>query len=164
MNYEKITSGDTFFINTGKIHAIGAGVLLAEIQQTSDITYRVYDFDRRDKAGNLRELHTELALDAIDFDQKDNFRVTYPRDKDTVNPMVACPYFKTDYLDLHKDFIRDTSGRDSFTIFMCVEGDARVSNEAGAASLIKGETLLLPANSDRIEVRTSGCKLLEVTL
>ncbi|NNK12125.1 MAG: class I mannose-6-phosphate isomerase, partial [Flavobacteriaceae bacterium] len=77
MNYEKVEAGDTFFINTGKIHAIGAGVLLAEIQQTSDVTYRVYDFDRRDKEGNLRELHTDLALDAIDFEKKDDFKVNY---------------------------------------------------------------------------------------
>lgn len=164
MNYEKVEPGDTFFINTGKIHAIGAGVMLAEIQQTSDITYRVYDFDRRDKDGNLRELHTELALDAIDFKKKDDFRVSYPRQKDTVNPMVDCPYFKTAFLDLNKDLIRDTESRDSFTILMCVEGEGQVLNDSGSTSFQKGETVLIPASSQRIEVRTSGCELLEVTL
>ncbi len=164
MNYEKVKPGDTYFINTGKIHAIGAGVVLAEIQQTSDITYRVYDFERRDKEGNLRELHTDLALDAIDFEQKDDFRVAYDRKKDEVNPMVNCPYFRTDFLTLKKDLLRDMRERDSFTILMCVEGEAEVANETGSASLKKGETLLLPACSEKIEIRTSGCELLEVTV
>ena len=91
LNYEKVSHGDMFFIPAGKIHAIGAGVLLAEIQQTSDITYRVYDFDRKDKHGNYRELHTELALDAIDFEQKDDFRKSYSSTENTVNPAVASP-------------------------------------------------------------------------
>jgi mannose-6-phosphate isomerase len=164
LNYEKVKPGDTYFINTGKIHAIGAGVLLAEIQQTSDITYRVFDFDRRDKEGNLRELHTEMALDAIDFEQKDDFRVLYEREKDRVNLMVDCPYFKTNFLDLQGDLLRDMSSRDSFTIYMCVEGKAEITNESGSASLQKGETILLPASSEQIGILTSGCKLLEVTL
>lgn len=79
LNYEKVKEGDTFFINTGKVHAIGAGILLAEIQQTSDITYRVYDFNRKDKEGNLRELHTELAIDAIDYSYKDDFKINTPK-------------------------------------------------------------------------------------
>lgn len=164
MNYEKVKPGDTYFINTGKIHAIGAGVLLAEIQQTSDITYRVYDFDRRDKEGNPRELHTELALDAIDFDQKDDFRVTYKREKGTVNTMVDCPYFKTGFLGLQSNLILDTRSRDSFTIYMCVEGEAEIRNDAGATPVRKGETVLVPASSERVEILTLGCKLLEVTV
>jgi len=164
MNYEKVQTGDTFFINTGKIHAIGAGVLLAEIQQTSDITYRVFDFDRRDKEGNLRELHTDLALDAIDFEHKDDFKVTYDRTADKVNQMVSCPYFNTNFLDLQNDLRQDTRNRDSFTIYMCVEGKAEINNEAGSASIRKGETILLPASSDSIDIYTQGCKLLEVTL
>ncbi|KKN28501.1 hypothetical protein LCGC14_0853690, partial [marine sediment metagenome] len=98
LNYEKVDSGDTFFINTGKVHAIGAGVLLAEIQQTSDVTYRIFDFNRKDKDGNLRELHTEQALDAIDYKKKDDFKVDYTSRMNVVNTMVDCPYFKTDYL------------------------------------------------------------------
>ncbi|NNJ89762.1 MAG: class I mannose-6-phosphate isomerase [Eudoraea sp.] len=164
MNYEKVESGDTFFINTGKIHAIGAGVLLAEIQQTSDVTYRVFDFNRRDKEGNLRELHTDLALEAIDFDQKDDFKVSYKKKKDTVNPMVACPYFNTNFLHLESDLIMDTTQRDSFTIFMCVEGEARIGNEHGDTSVQKGETVLLPASSNSIVLKTGSCKLLEITL
>ncbi|WP_149277595.1 type I phosphomannose isomerase catalytic subunit [Pareuzebyella sediminis] len=164
LNYEKVTAGDTFFINTGKIHAIGAGILLAEIQQTSDITYRVYDFDRRDKNGNLRELHTELAIDAIDYTKKDDFKVVYPKTKDTVNTMVDCPYFRTNYLELTTQNSWNISDRDSFTIYMCVAGSAKVSNDFGTVALDKGETVLIPANTKTLSIDTSWVKLLEVTV
>ena len=164
MNYETVKEGDTFFINTGKIHAIGAGVLLAEIQQTSDVTYRVFDFNRKDKDGNLRELHTEMALDAIDYEMKDDFKVGYPKVKDTVNTMVDCPYFKTNFLELTNDLDQNVSDRDSFTIYMCVGGKASISNEHGTAEIQKGETVLMPAASKKIGIQTSGAKLLEVTI
>ncbi|TLF43145.1 type I phosphomannose isomerase catalytic subunit [Maribacter aurantiacus] len=164
LNYEKVREGDTFFINTGKIHAIGAGVLLAEIQQTSDVTYRVFDFNRKDKEGNLRELHTELAFDAIDYEKKDDFKVSYPKERNAVNAMVDCPYFKTNFLDLDKDIVFDIKHRDTFTIFMCVAGTATIGNAFGKVTIQKGETTLLPANSDQIEIRTKGTKLLEVTI
>jgi len=164
LNYETVQEGDTFFINTGKIHAIGAGVLLAEIQQTSDITYRVFDFNRRDKEGNLRELHTELALDAIDYRKKDDFKVEYDRDTDKVNTMVDCPYFKTNFLQLTKNRTMDTKNRGSFTIYMCVGGSVIVANEYGEAQINKGETVLVPALSQNITLRTEDAKLLEVTI
>lgn len=164
MNYEEVAEGDTFFINTGKIHAIGAGVLLAEIQQTSDITYRVFDFNRRDKNGNLRELHTDLALDAIDYTKKDDFKVDYALQNDEVNQMVDCPYFKTNFLHLTENLRQDVSQRDSFTIYMCVGGEAEIGNESGSISLQKGETVLVAASSQSIEILTQGAKLLEVTI
>lgn len=164
LNYEKVKEGDTFFINTGKIHAIGAGVLLAEIQQTSDVTYRVFDFNRRDKNGNLRELHTEMALDAIDYRKKDDFKVAYSKRTDAVNEMVDCPYFKTNFINLTKDLKQDISTRDSFTIYMCVGGSAEVENEFGSVSLQKGETTLVSANSNYISLKSSEAKLLEVTI
>ena len=164
LNYESVKEGDTFFINTGKIHAIGAGVLLAEIQQTSDVTYRVFDFNRKDKQGNLRELHTDLALDAIDYEKKDDFKVAYDGTKDTANVMVDCPYFKTNFLNLQHNFTQNTTNRDSFTIFMCVDGEGVVETEAGAASIKKGETVLIPASSNSIAITTSGAKFLEVTI
>ena len=144
LNYEEVGEGDTFFINTGKIHAIGAGVLLAEIQQTSDITYRVYDFDRKDKDGNLRELHTCLAVDAIDYAKKDDFKVVYDKKKDTVNEMVDCPYFKTNFLNLGKPFHLDISKRDSFTIYMCVDGEAVISNDWGSTPIKKERLFYWP--------------------
>lgn len=164
LNYESVKEGDTFFINTGKIHAIGAGVLLAEIQQTSDVTYRVFDFNRKDKNGNLRELHTELALDAIDYSKKDDFKVDYPSVENTVNQMVDCPYFKTSFIELSQDLEQHVSQRDSFTIYMCVGGSAEIKNDFGAASIQKGETVLVTANSNSIILKTSGVKLLEVTI
>lgn len=164
MNYEEVSEGDTFFINTGKIHAIGAGVLLAEIQQTSDVTYRVFDFNRKDKNGNLRELHTELALDAMDYSRKDDFKVDYPDTMDSINTMVDCPYFKTNFLELSTDMHQDISSRDSFTIYMCVGGEAEIGNDWGSARIKKGETILVAASSSRVEINTQGVKLLEVTI
>lgn len=164
LNYETVKEGDTFFINTGKMHAIGAGVLLAEIQQTSDITYRVFDFNRRDKNGNLRELHTELALDAIDYKKKDDFKVAYSKERDKVNTMVDCPYFKTNFLHLTKNQSVSTTDRTSFTIYMCVGGSVEVVNEYGGAQIVQGETVLVPAMSKNIELRTEGAKLLEVMI
>lgn len=164
LNYEKVSRGDTFFINTGKVHAIGAGVLLAEIQQTSDITYRIFDFNRKDKNGNLRELHTDQALDAIDYKRKNDFKVDYGSDANTVNSMVDCPYFKTDYLHLTENWHQDVSERDSFTILMCVSGSARISNENGTAEIKKGETVLVPAVSKKLSVETDNAELLAVTI
>ncbi|MCR9229323.1 MAG: class I mannose-6-phosphate isomerase [Flavobacteriaceae bacterium] len=164
MNYEEVGEGDTFFINTGKIHAIGAGVLLAEIQQTSDITYRVFDFNRRDKEGNLRELHTSLAVDAIDYEKKDDFKVDYPKNRDEVNSMVDCPYFKTNFMELEKSMKQDLTHRDSFTIYMCVGGAATIKNNWGSAPIKKGETVLVSASSSYVDIDTQGAKLLEVTI
>ncbi len=164
LNYEKVKEGDTFFINTGKIHAIGAGVLLAEIQQTSDVTYRVFDFNRKDKDGNLRELHTELALDAIDYKRKDDFKVSYSNEKNNVNEMVDCPYFKTNFLHLTTQLDLDVKDRDSFTIYMCVGGHADIKTDEGTASVKKGETILIPAMASKIEITTANAKLLEVTI
>ena len=164
LNYESVKEGDTFFINTGKIHAIGAGVLLAEIQQTSDVTYRVFDFNRKDKNGNLRELHTEMALDAMDYKKKDDFKVSYSGDVNKVNTMVDCPYFKTNFIDLSEDLNQNVTDRDSFTIYMCVGGSVEIENDFGTASIQKGETILVAAASSQINLKTSGVKLLEVTI
>ncbi|WP_422861041.1 type I phosphomannose isomerase catalytic subunit [Flagellimonas sp. S174] len=164
MNYENVKEGDTFFINTGKIHAIGAGVMLAEIQQTSDVTYRVFDFNRKDKNGNLRELHTEQALDAMDYEKKDDFKVMYSNQKNTPNCMVDSPYFKTNYLNIDRTMEVDLSSRDSFTIYMCVGGEVNVANAAGSATLYKGETILVPACSNSINLKTDKATLLEVSI
>ncbi|WP_144805597.1 type I phosphomannose isomerase catalytic subunit [Maribacter sp. MAR_2009_72] len=164
LNYEQVKEGDTFFINTGKIHAIGAGVMLAEIQQTSDVTYRVFDFNRKDKEGNLRELHTELALDAVDYEKKDDFKVSYSKELNKMQSMVDCPYFKTNFIELAQDVVLNTKERDSFTIFMCVGGKAVVKTAEGEVQIVKGETVLLPAMTDKIELLSSGAKLLEVTI
>lgn len=152
LNYEKVSHGDMFFIPAGKIHAIGAGVLLAEIQQTSDITYRVYDFDRKDKHGNYRELHTELALDAIDFERKDDFRKSYSSTENTVNPAVASPYFTTDYLKITQETPL-TLSRDSFHIYIGVAGKGSLQYGDMELPLEKGQTLLVPASCKEIRLK-----------
>ncbi len=164
MNYEKVTEGDTFFINTGKVHAIGGGIIIAEIQQTSDITYRVYDFNRKDKNGNLRELHTEQALDAIDYEKKDDFKVSYSKSENTTNKMVNCPYFITNYLKLSSDFEKEIGSDDSFHIYMCVKGSGTVSDGKTELFVNQGETVLFPAVCDKLYVKTSAMELLEVKL
>ena len=103
LNFEDVNEGDTYFINAGTIHAIGAGVLIAEIQQTSDLTYRVYDYNRKDAYGNLRELHTELSIDAINYRKQDDFKVKYSKEPNVSNPMVNSTYFKTNFIPLNKN-------------------------------------------------------------
>jgi len=164
LNYEQVKEGDTFFINTGKIHAIGSGVMLAEIQQTSDVTYRVFDFNRKDKEGNLRELHTELALDAVDYKKKDDFKVSYSQDLNKVSEMVDCPYFKTNFIQLTENLELDITKRDSFTIFMCVGGEVVIKTSEGEVLIKNGETALLPAITKKISLQSKGAKLLEVTI
>src|SRR5690606_8069974 len=100
LHFEKVQKGDAFLVNTGKVHAIGGGVLLAEIQQTSDITYRIYDWDRKDEQGNERELHTDLALDAIDFELKDDFRLSYERQTNHASKVVSNQYFSVNFLSV----------------------------------------------------------------
>jgi len=164
LNFQKVKEGDTFFINAGTIHAIGAGVLLAEIQQASDVTYRIFDFDRKNIEGKTRELHTELALDAMEYRRKVDFNVNYSKKNNQLNPMVRCPYFKTDYLELTADMVRRSESKESFTILICVQGYASVYNEAGSAEIQYGETVLIPAGSTVLGIRTMGAKFLEVTL
>jgi mannose-6-phosphate isomerase len=161
LNYEKVTSGDTYFIEVGRIHAIGAGVLLAEIQQTSDVTYRIYDWDRKDAQGNERELHNDLALDAIDFDMENDFKVQYSKSKNQSNEMVNCPYFKTNYLHLI-EAIQKENNHNSFIIYICVEGCANIITENYTETIKKGETVLIPAAIDSFEITAENAKLLEV--
>lgn len=161
LNYEEVTTGDTFFINTGKIHAIGAGILLAEIQQTSDVTYRVYDFNRKDKDGNTRELHTELALDAIDYSAKNDFKVNYTKEKNVPNNMVACPYFTTNYMNVIGE-LEHKLDRDSFTIYMCVDGEVEISMGDFKETVKKGETVLIPAAVNEVNLKSGNARILEV--
>lgn len=164
LHYEPVSEGDAYFINAGKIHAIGGGILLAEIQQTSDVTYRVYDFDRRDAQGKLRELHTEQALEAMDFKQRDDFCLTYDRTATGGQVLADTPYFTTHFLHLTADTQKDLSDRDSFTVLVCVDGTTEVVLKDGRAQVRRGETILIPACAEALTLRTKGCKLLEVHL
>ncbi|MGB7841571.1 MAG: type I phosphomannose isomerase catalytic subunit [Salinimicrobium sp.] len=163
LNFEKVKKGDAFFIKPGKVHAIGAGVLLAEIQQTSDITYRIYDWGRVDAQGNSRELHTDLALEALDFERKDDFKREYPSKENESNRVVSCEYFTTNFLPVNGRLEKDYSAVDSFVIFMCVSGNAQVSIEGNSEVIEQGQTLLIPAKNDKIELSSQeGAELLEV--
>lgn len=161
---EHVDPGDTFLIHPGQVHAIGAGTLLAEIQQTSDITYRIYDYDRKDRHGHSRELHTDLALDAIEYAMNDDFRVNYAKLKNRVNPMVECPYFITNFLCLNDHIDLDVRERDSFHIYICTEGEAVFNVDGEDHTLTMGETLLMPACINQYSIRSEHAKILEVHL
>ncbi|MEH6538180.1 MAG: type I phosphomannose isomerase catalytic subunit [Psychroserpens sp.] len=161
LNFDKVKSGDSYFIEVGRVHAIGAGVLLAEIQQTSDITYRVYDWDRVDDKGNERELHNDLAIDAFNFEMEDDFRVDYKKEPNMSNDLVSCPYFKTSFLHVTESILK-LNTKDSFFIYMCVEGEAMIETEDASEFIKKGETLLLPAAIKTYKITSSNAKLLEV--
>lgn len=139
----KVEVGDVFFLETGTVHAIGAGLVIAEIQQTSDITYRLYDFDRVDAAGNERELHVDLALDAINYNKIDTYK-KYSKDLNQSNSMVDCPYFTTNFLPLDGKVEVNKSG-ESFTVYMCVEGDFELESDGVKFEYKKGDTVLIPA-------------------
>jgi len=162
LNFEEVSKGDSVFINTGKVHAIGAGVLLAEIQQTSDITYRIYDWDRVDDEGNSRELHTALAIDAIDFEKKDDYQLSYEKKENQSSEVASCEYFTTNYLPVDGEVQKDYSELDSFVIYMCVDGDVKIDAGKHSEILQKGESLLLPAILNDIKITGSGAELLEV--
>ncbi len=163
LNAQRVKTGDAFYIPTGRVHAIGAGVLLAEIQQTSDVTYRIYDYDRIDsKTGEKRELHTELAKDAIDFSLQDSYRTDYREEVNSTNSLIHSPYFKSDILVLDAPIERDLSHRDSFVIYMCVEGSADIEVQDQTVPLSIGETVLIPADCSALKINSRGCRLLEV--
>lgn len=161
LNFDNVKEGDTYFIEAGRVHAIGAGVLLAEIQQTSDVTYRIYDWDRVDSKGNERELHNDIALDAFDFNMKDDFRVSYKKSLNTDNTMVSCPFFTTNYIEITSKLKKENT-KDSFIIYMCVAGVVSVITDTYKTQISKGETVLIPASLTNYVLESANAKLLEV--
>jgi mannose-6-phosphate isomerase len=161
LNFDKVKEGDTYFIEVGRVHAIGAGVMLAEIQQTSDITYRVYDWDRVDDQGKQRDLHNDLAIDAFDFDMEDDFRVSYSKKDNQSNQMVSCPFFTTNYIELTKSLKKENI-YDSFMIYICVNGEVEIKTEYSSEIIKKGETVLLPAAIKSYQITSKKARLLEV--
>jgi len=152
----EVRDGDAFFIPAGRIHAIGSGCQLCEIQQTSDTTYRIYDYDRRDKDGNPRELHTERAAECIDYTVHDDYRAHYtPRTNEPVN-IVTCPYFTTNVLQVTEPIVRDYSRLDSFICLICLDGECHLTEleNNSQTTITKGELILL--SSTTADVRLSG--------
>lgn len=159
-----IEPGDAFYVPAGRVHSIGAGAFVAEIQQTSDVTYRIYDYGRKDKDGKPRELHTSLATEAINFaDVQDDFRITYDKMTNEPSEIIACPYFTTSLYDMDESISCDYSELDSFVIFMCVGGKCHMAdNEKNTFTLEAGETVLLPATTQSLDIIPErNVKLLE---
>ena len=159
-NYQ-VKSGDCFFIPAGRIHAICSGSFIAEIQQTSDVTYRIYDYKRKDKDGNYRQLHTKEAAEAIDYTVLDDYRTDYTPVKNEATPLVSCPLFTTAVYDLTEPMTLDYSELDSFVILIAVKGEGSILTSSGDTfSFREGESVLLPATTDMVKVE-GNIKFLE---
>lgn len=163
LQFHHARPGDVYFLPSGRIHAIGKGILLAEIQQTSNITYRIYDYNRIDKDGNPRELHTDLAQDAIDYNLYDNLKTIYEPCHNRPVQLAQCPYFTTNLLHIDNECKRMMTGLDSFIIYMCMRGSATITAcNNTCVELKQGETCLVPATiSDVSLLPTPDCELLE---
>lgn len=164
LNNIKVNSGDVIFLPAGRIHSIGAGILLAEIQQTSDITYRIYDFNRVDAEGKPRELHTDLAVDAIDYNFYSSYKQDYIKKTNESSEIVKCKYFTTDILDFNKPVEKDYVNLDSFVIYMCLDGEFEIKYyEQEVEKVKKGETILIPAELKSLILKpVIQTKILEV--
>lgn len=148
-----INAGDVFFLPAGRVHSIGAGAFIAEIQQTSDVTYRIYDFNRKDSNGVARDLHIEQAREVINYEVLDDYRTQYDSEKNEPVELVACPYFTTSIYDMDEEISCDYSELDSFVILICVEGKCNlVDNEGNEISVQAGETVLLPAVTQDVKI------------
>lgn len=153
LNRFAVREGDCFYIPSGRIHSIGAGCFLAEIQQTSDVTYRIYDFKRRDKDGKFRELHTQQAAETIDYMAQSDNRICYQPLQDEGVQLVSCPYFTTAVYDLNDPMTLDYSELDSFVILVGLRGSCELIDDTGAVTLFReGETVLIPATARIIKV------------
>ena len=162
LNIEKVKNDDVYFLPAGRVHYIGKGCLLAEIQQTSDVTYRMYDFDRTDDAGNKRELHTAESLEAIDFSFYKNYRTEYEDKENEIVDLVSCEYFTTNKLYYNTPVVRDHSALDSFVIYVCMEGSLTLEFDNGIVDMQKGEGVLVPASISKLTLSPKGeFKLLE---
>jgi len=155
-----VAKGDVFFIPAGRVHAIGKGVVVAEIQQSSDITYRIYDYKRKDDNGNERELHTEQALDVISFEASKHPKTVYTPVLNETTPLVTCDYFTTNMVRFNKRLDRHYASLDSFVSYMCLEGSFIIEFEGDKTTVTKGDTVLIPASIDELTLTPDG----EVTL
>ena len=146
-----VAEGDVFFLPAGRVHAIGAGCFIAEIQQTSNITYRIYDYNRKDANGNTRELHTELAKDAIDYTLYPDYRTHYKAHTNATVELADCKYFTTNLLDIDVTMTRDFSELDSFVVYICMGGSATLQdNKGNQLQVHQGQTVLIPADTTSV--------------
>lgn len=159
----EVSEGDVFFLPAGRVHAIGSGCFIAEIQQTSNITYRIYDYNRKDANGQGRELHTELAKDAIDYRLSPDYRTHYKAHTNATVQLASCPYFTTNLLDIDTIMVRDFSELDSFVVYICMAGKASIRDNKGNEIMVQqGQTVLIPADTDVITIAPApGAKFME---
>lgn len=164
LNIEKSNKGDVFYIPAGRVHAIGKGNLLCEIQQTSDITYRIFDWNRKDKNGETRELHTKLAVEAIDYNTYDNYKIKYDKKQNSSNNIITCNYFTTNFIPLNAKITKDYYDIDSFVIYICIDGNFKLKyNDTDNITINKGDVYLIPAEIKSLELTPlQDAKILEV--
>lgn len=164
LNVEKAEKGDTFFTPAGRIHAIGAGTVLVEIQQTSDITYRISDWNRKSTGPVKRELHLDLALDAINFSETGKrAKIRKEAELNVSENLVSCEFFNTNLLHFNKKVSREYYFNDSFVLYICIEGEFLIHWDGTSEKVIRGETVLLPAMIREVVLEPAGeSKLLEV--
>jgi mannose-6-phosphate isomerase len=163
MNVESVEPGDAFFTPAGRVHAIGAGIELVEIQQTSDITYRIFDWNRKGSGKEKRELHTELALDAIDFNQTGENKIRIKPELNKSENLVNCEYFNTNIITFNKSIDKDYYSFDSFVVYICIEGEFLICWDGNSEKVTKGETVLLPAMIKEVTLKPMNeARLLEV--
>ena len=166
LNFEKVSKNDVFFLPAGRVHATGPGILFAEIQQTSDLTYRIFDWNRVGDDGKPRELHTELAIDAIDFEWHKKYKTEFTTDKNSSSEIVKCEYFTTNILEIDTEIEKDYNHIDSFIIYMVLDGGVSVifTEDGDFVELKKGESILIPAVLKQIFLKPidGKSKLIEV--
>lgn len=164
LNFEKVKAGDVFYIPAGRVHAIGEGIVLAEIQQTSDTTYRIFDWNRKDENGNLRELHTEQALDALDFKVYDKYKTEYEELKNSTSTILSTKFFETNIIEFDQAILKEYHKLDSFVIYMCIDGEFEIEYyESEKITIKKGETVLIPAVIEHLSLNpVVPSKVLEI--
>ena len=163
LNVENVDAGDTFFTPAGRVHAIGAGIVLVEIQQTSDITYRIFDWNRKGTGKEKRELHTDLALEAIDFSLAGKNKIRVEPVLNSTENLVDCEFFNTNILSFNKPINKEYYFNDSFVVYICIEGEFLIGWDDNSERVTKGETVLLPAMIKEVTLKPMNeARILEV--
>jgi len=164
INTTKAQSDEAYFIPAGLVHGGGKGLLIAEIQQSSDVTYRIFDWNRKDSEGKARELHLDMALDALDYSSKNDYRSVFEKKLNEPSQVATCDYFTVNRLEFSKPFDKDYSLLDSFVVYMCLDGEFSISyNENESITILKGQTVLIPAKLDKLQlIPNKKAEILEV--
>lgn len=156
LNFNHIHPGDTFFIPAGRVHAIGKGAFVAEIQETSDITYRLYDYKRKDKDGSERQLHTKEAFEAINFNDTEGKAVAYKPAPDIPVNLVTSPFFTTNLWRIDHEVMRDYSEWDTFVAIICTKGKATLTTDSTSREVREGTSVLIPASCKKLTITPHG--------